>query len=351
MNIVFDNIVYSWQRFGGISVVWTNLLTRIVNRGDDITILEDDRVMNNISRSSITLPKEMIRNVSSSFFAIRRYINPRVQLEKPFVFHSSYFRTSDNPNAINVTTVHDFTYELFVKNPIKRWIHTSKKNASIRKSDAVVCISENTKRDLLRFVPDVDPQKVHVIYNGVDTVFRQLENVKKKDFALFVGRRDAYKNFTSIIKPLADCGVPLVIVGSPLSNDEMALLEETKISYEYLGVVDNEKLNLLYNEALCLLFPSLYEGFGLPVVEAQMAGCPVIAFDASSIPEVISSEECLLRDFSYEEIAAKIQLVSDEHSRKALVEKGLANAKNFTWDRVADQYYKLYQSLLEKKRS
>ena len=87
-------------------------------------------------------------------------------VNESFIFHSSYFRISSNPNAINITTVHDFTYEYFYHG-LHKWIHCWQKYYAIRKSKYVVCISENTKKDLLNFLPDVDEKKIHVIYNGV----------------------------------------------------------------------------------------------------------------------------------------------------------------------------------------
>lgn len=354
MKIVFDNIIYSLQHYGGVSVVWNNLVSRIVHTGHDVQFVEYDDAQQNISRQLLQLPPERLHIRSSFLMALRRYFNPQLPQSitrrldeggrQPFIFHSSYFRISTDPRAINVTTVHDFTYELFVQNWLKRWLHCRQKHAAIRKSQHVVCISDNTRRDLLRILPDVDPAKVHVIYNGVESGrFYPLEGAEHQDFALFVGRRDHYKNFHAILHPLAEHGITLRIVGETLSSKELLLLQQSGIRYHYCGMVSDEELNRLYNQALFLFYPSCYEGFGLPVLEAQMAGCPVLAFNASSIPEIIGDSTLLLNDISAQSIRPYLQRFRDPLSRQAVIADGLLNAARFSWDRTAEQYLQIYQ--------
>ncbi len=354
MKIVFDNIIYSLQHYGGVSVVWNNLVSRMVSTGNDVQFVEYDDAQQNISRQLLQLPPERLHIRKSLLMALRRYFNPRLPqsiLQKldegdkeRFIFHSSYFRISTDPRAINVTTVHDFTYEFFVHNWLKRWLHCRQKHAAIRKSQHVVCISENTRRDLLRILPDVDPTKVHVIYNGVESGrFYPLEGVAHADFALFVGRRDHYKNFHAILRPLAELGITLRIVGESLSPKELSLLAQSGINYHYCGMVSDEELNRLYNQALFLFYPSCYEGFGLPVLEAQMAGCPVLAFNASSIPEIIGDPSLLLTEISAQSIKPYLQRFRHPLSRQAVISAGLLNAARFSWDRTAEQYLRVYQ--------
>lgn len=354
MRIIFDNIIYSLQHYGGVSVVWNNLISRIVNTNNDVRFIEYDDAEMNIARKRLQLPSLSICRMSARLMSIRRYFNPTLPHDilpptsdnHPFIFHSSYFRVSADPRAVNITTVHDFTYELYVKNWLKRKMHCSQKHAAIRKADHVVCISENTRRDLLRLLPDVDPSKVSVIYNGVENhSFYVLPEVKHHDYALFVGRRDDYKNFLTILRPLAELNIPLHIVGARLSNAEIKALDESEIQYKYLGLVTDEELNRLYNEALFLFYPSKYEGFGLPILEAQMAGCPVLAFHASSIPEIIGDPQLMLNEITADAIASRVALFRDPENRAKIVSAGLANASRFTWERMAEAYLQLYQTL------
>ena len=348
MKIVFDNIVYSLQRAGGISVVWSNLVTRILKIFDHVYCIEYQHAEKNISRKAITIEEDKVEHRNSCMMKVSRYLSPSIQEDSPFIFHSSYFRTCGNSHAVNVTTVHDFTYELYVKNPIKRWLHCWQKHRAIRHSDMIVCISENTKADLFRFLPDIPHEKVRVIYNGADDVFHVIDGDVTENFALFVGNRDPYKNFDKIIEPLAELDIPLRIVGAPLTKREKELLASFRCQYEFLGYVSNAELNRLYNHAYCLLYPSEYEGFGLPVIEAQKAGCPVIAFNGSSVREIIGDSTLLLQDMSKEELLKKIKVLSNPAIRKEVVDKGLGNARKYSWEHMAKLYYQLYQEIYDK---
>lgn len=348
MRIVFDNIIYSLQRYGGISVVWSNLISRIQKNDDDISYIEyDNAIANNIHRSKTDIGNKRIASLSSRWIKLKRYISPNTpKVKSKFIFHSSYYRTLSAKNAINVTTVHDFAYELFVKNFIVRFVHCWQKHRAIRNSQHIVCISENTRRDLFRFLPDVNPSKVSVIYNGIDNKYYQIKNVIHNDSLLYVGGRRGYKNFNALIKPLSELGCKLKIVGGQLTNMEKKMLDDNGLVYEFLGTVSTDTLNRLYNEAFCLLYTSSYEGFGLPVLEAQMAGCPVIALNASSIPEIIGDKRMLINSISKEQIEEKLNMLKDTEFRNAIVTEGITNANRFSWDKMAEEYYNLYKKLL-----
>lgn len=346
MRIVFDNIVYALQKAGGISVVWSNLIKRIAASHENVLFLEYPN--HNISRKAINLPIDKTKPLTGKNIYFKRYLDPNVKENKPFIFHSSYFRISNNPNAINVTTVHDFTYELYVKNPLKRWLHCWQKHHAIWKSDYVVCISENTKADLLRFLPGFPEERIKVIYNGIDrNIFYPTKDRHTEDYALFVGNRDPYKNFDKIIDPLCRLSLTLKIVGAPLNDTEVKMLKHHKCRYKYIGRVNDDTLNQLYNNAFCLLYPSEYEGFGLPVLEAQSAGCPVIAFNGSSTKEIIGNTPLLLQTTSSDEIMSKISMLNDPVIRHSIVTEGMANAALYSWDKMATEYDLLYKEIEE----
>lgn len=344
MKIIFDNIIYSLQHSGGISSVWSNLITRIMSRQDEIQFLEYDNACDNIFRKDIRINDKQVIRKNSRYMMLKRYINPKINLNSNFIFHSSYFRTSSNPNAINITTVHDFIYEYYVKDPLKRFMHCHQKNEAIRHSDYIICISENTKKDLLYFLPDTDPKKIFVIYNGVSTDYYISKKKKKtNNNIVFVGNRNGYKNFDKIIEPIVICEKELVIVGKPLSQNEIKLIESYNCKYHYAGYLSNHNLNKLYQEAFCLIYPSEYEGFGLPVIEAQKAGCPVIALKRSSIPEIYGTDQhLLLNSTSTKDFVEKIKLLEKDNIRIASIESGIRNADKYSWDKAVEEYYKLY---------
>jgi len=304
-NIILDNIIFALQRTGGISVVWNELLKRA--RADkDLRLTELD--------------------YTSNRRFMERYRVPAYKASEPAVFHSSYFRILPQKGVLNVTTVHDLTYH-FYRQGLPKAVHLWEEQRALRHSEAVICVSENTKRDLLRCYPWVPEKNVRVIYNGVGDDFHPIPGVQKKGYLLFIGNSHvAYKRFDVA--------------------QEVARL--TGLELRTASNVTREQLNTMYNEALCLLYPSDYEGFGIPVIEAQKAGCPVIAQNASSIPEVIGPEGLLVAHDTPQRMAAEMaELVRSLLSRPTgeLVAAGLENAKRFSWDITYQQTKQVYENL------
>ena len=357
MKIVYDNIIFALQRYGGVSVVWSELLKNQQKDGTlDIRYL-DVRQTDNYARKCLSISADSIIGQIHSPF-ISRYFPVKLLDDKPFLFHSSYYRYCTHPKAINITTVHDFTYELFYGG-IKKAIHSWQKSNAIRHSDLIACISESTKRDLLRFLPDVDESKVKVVYNGVSTEYRLLNEFVEDatlpypshSYVVFIGKREPYKNFQLTLRGVAKTGISLLIIGNPLSQQEIIEIEKIipKEKYQCLGHITDKELNRLYNHAKALVYPSSYEGFGLPVLEAQRAGCPVIAYSASSIPEVIGKTPLLMRELTDTELITKLKLLDNKQLMDEVRETGLANSQAFSWEKTHQGYMELYQEAYQRK--
>lgn len=351
MNIIFDNIIFNLQKAGGISTVWKELIEHLQECGElELHFLEYEGCTDNIFRKDLVIPFQDIDLRKGSMLGLKRYLNPSVNTNVPFVFHSSYFRTCNNRYAKNISTVHDFTYEYFM-NGMQRRVHTWQKNRALLNSDIVVCISENTKKDVLKFVPGIDESRIRVIYNGVSKDYKQVDTHRWDslgEYVIFVGSRQPYKQFQLTVEAVKDTPYKLAIVGGKLSEAEVIFLDNTigKDNYVYTGFLSNEALNELYNQAVCLAYPSAYEGFGIPVLEAQRAGCPVIAYNASSIPEVIGETPLLLDSLTVFEFHDKLNLLKQNSVRKEIVEAGLINSKRFSWKKMGEEYVELYKELL-----
>lgn len=353
--IIIDNIIFSLQKSGGISVVWQELIQRLLNiQSFSMQFIEYSS--NNINRKVLKIPKNCIINKKSFLLNIKRYFNPTIRNKSKFIFHSSYYRTCSNKQAINITTVHDFTYEYFYSG-LKKRIHCWQKYKAIRHSDYIICISENTKKDLLKFFPEIDEKKVRVIYNGVsDDYYPIQEEISSYlplpiySYVIFVGSREKYKNFELTVDSITSANYKLVIVGTELSQEELDFLN-SKIPgrYKEMGRVDNITLNRLYNGAYALIYPSQYEGFGIPVLEAQKAGCPVIAYHSSSIPEIIGSTPLLLNELTVDSIKNRLNILTDKEIRKGIINKGLENACRFTWDKMCQEVLDLYNEAWNSK--
>lgn len=305
--ITFDNIIFSLQRYGGISVVWTELLNRA--RADkDLAVTELDY-------------KDQLPHRT-----LERYRVPAWTPTQPTLFHSSYFRICPHPLATNITTVHDLTYHYYRKGMAKA-VHLWEEQRALRHSKAVICVSENTKRDLLNCYPWLDEEQIKVVYNGVGDEFFPIPSVEKKGYLLYVGNRAVeYKRYDVAQEVARLTGLELITASN----------------------VSREQLNIMYNEALCLLYPSDYEGFGIPILEAQKAGCPVIAQNTSSVPEVIGAAGLMVNHNTAARVAADMaEIVRHLLSQptQGIIAAGLENAKRFSWDKTYKQMKQIYSQL------
>ena len=347
MRIVYDNIIFSSQKSGGISVVWGELLRRALRDGLDLSFVEFTPT-DNLVRQDLQIPRQLVRQTPASLRKLFKYLPVFASGREDFLFHSSFFRTCPNPHAINITTVHDFTNELYQTGSgarKERWI----KHKAIRQSDFIICISDNTRSDFFRFFPDFPRERVRVIYNGVSDSFHPVDRGeldRPGSYLLFVGDRGGYKHFDVMPDLIRRSGLELVFTGNPLSATEETMIAGIEHKCHYAGRVDTDELNRLYAGAFALVYPSAYEGFGLPVLEAQKAGCPVIACKASSIPEIIGETPLLIDRPSAEAIIPKLRLLEDDSVRARVTRDGERNAARFSWDKMYQEVVSLYREAI-----
>lgn len=350
LNVVYDNVVFSLQKSGGISVYWAEITKRVLkNSSVMLKILEYPGAENNIFRKSIRFAEHQV-TVMNAFPSIKilRYINPRIKTNGNIIFHSSYYRTAKGQSITNIVTVHDFTYEK-EKNNIVGQIHIFQKKNALKNADIIICISENTKKDMLALYPSLIKKKIQVIHNGFNSNdYYYDNNTSVEDTALFVGARGGYKNFDKAVAVVSETNaISLTIVGAPLEPHEKLLLDKKLPNrYQVFTHVSNQELNKIYNKSICLLYLSEYEGFGIPILEAMSAGCPVIALKKSSIPEVAGDAGILFANFDRALIKEAIEMLRDnEKLRLEQIELGLKNAKKFSWDKCYEEVLTLYKEV------
>ena len=263
-----------------------------------------------------------------------------------------------------VTTVHDLTfYKVPESHPfIRRTLYTLLYPRTLQISDKIITDSESTKKDLLELFPFLSPSIITVIPLGVDhSQFNPMAasgQIKRKyelnSFILSVGNLEPRKNYCRLISAFSQIAaqIPhdLVIVGhqgwdyGPVYE----LLNRLKLGkrIRILDHVDNPELPALYNAADLFVYPSLYEGFGLPVLEAMACGCPVITSNVSSLPEVTGDAGLLIDPYSIDEIkCAILSMLQNEDLRKSYRKKGIDRARSFSWKTCAEKTIQVYREL------
>lgn len=232
----------------------------------------------------------------------------------------------------------------------------------LRQADHLIAISEFTKRDVVSRL-SIDPERITAVPLAVDLgAFAgsgkdAVERVRKRHglpekYVLYAGSLEAHKRVPLIIEAAARAKVPLVIVGRHSHGQRRQLAEIVeRLSagpyVRYLGYVSGEDLPVLYENARAFVFPSVYEGFGLPVLEAMAARCPVITTSAASIPEVAEGAALLLPPDDLEALVEALsEIFQDDEMRSGLIEAGAARVRDFTWEKTARRTIEVYERVL-----
>lgn len=344
--------MFNLQRTGGISRVWSKIIEPF-NNEDNVCFIEHNGVNDNIYRRNMTLaPTVQDHRLPVQ---VSRYVNfARPFFQDEFVFHSSYFRINSSPGCVNITTVHDLIYEKFGKG-LGALIHLRQKAVALRKSDCIVCVSEHTRKDLLELYPFCSDKRIVVIPNGVDGFYKSninsdlfnragIEGIAS--YFLYVGHRGGCKGFSLVHDALdfLDGSLQCIVVGVPFTQDELAEIAARGHEKNILNVgkVSDAELNDLYSHANFFFFPSLYEGFGIPPLEAMLAGCPVLASNRSSVPEVVGDAGILFDPSDLETLKAGLSRVLQLDVREQLIALGIERVRNFSWKSVVERYAALY---------
>lgn len=354
--IVFDNIVYSLQKSGGISAFWSNLTKRVEVSGlFDCRYVEYPGASDNIFRRELEIPLERIVRGRHLPFGVERILEPLLPpdiLKRPFLFHSSYYRTFTHRNALNVATFHDLTHEHggdgnFLTRPLMRRQHEN----AIANSRHIVCVSHCTREDVKATFPKYVDTPMSVAYNApVNYEDKGTENIPVGDYLLFVGARDDYKNFRFAVALAARCAMKLRVAGAPFSSTERRMIAALGADVDLHVFPDNAEMCRLYSGARALVFMSEFEGFGIPIAEAQSLGCPVIGLRRSAVPEIAGDGAILFDHIDMEKASEAVKRLADPEFRSRLKASGKENVRRFDWDRTAAQYIAVYRSLLASRR-
>ena len=287
------------------------------------------------------------------------------------LYHSTHYVLPAVVRSPVVVTIHDIIHLLYPDFLPSRFAFLYAQRMirrSLVRGDRVIAVSQNTRSDLMQYF-EMDGQKIEVVYNGVEEVFRhrlpedEIERWLRslgieRPYMLFVGNPKPHKNLDNVVKAyararqLGNLDVPLVCVGAR-SGSEFKIRQRA----QYLGIADKvrllghvaqEALPAIYQGASLFLYPTLYEGFGLPVVEAMACGVPVITSNTSALKEIAEGYAHLVDPLDTDGMArAMAHLMGDAERRASLARLGARRAEDFRWDETARQTLEIYLSVIE----
>ena len=369
MRIFYDHQVFSLQDAGGISRYHYEL-TRYLSR---ITEVRTEIAM---GFNASVLPFSGLRNERTTIHSWGTRLRPgmarygcneivcsaialrRGQVD---IYHPTLYRRMPAVSARRVVVTHqDCGHEMFphlFRNPAR--VIRSKRHL-FAQADAIICASESSRRDLLKFY-DVPERKTCVIYHGLTRLPRdakveeQFRRGIARPYVLYVGSRTQYKNFTGLLRAFAASHAAddfdlVAVGGGPINADELALAKELRIA-QTLTVYPAPSDALLaeaYAHATLFVYPSLYEGFGLPPLEAMSLGCPALVSRCSSLPEVCQDGAFYFDPEDPDSLSNRLsEVLGDAVERARMVERAAAIARRYDWNTCGQRTWALYQACLQ----
>lgn len=359
MKVIFDHLCF-WQRYGGVARYFVELYRHLPAGSAEMTV----RYSNNhyLKEAGIRVRpfikgwsfrgKPRLEKQWGKIFSLSRLRQANYD-----VYHQTHYDCYAYrflpPTVARVTTLHDAN---FFTIPTLYKPHSTLRRAMIRSAemaDHIITVSYNSKQEICRFL-GCPEQKISVIYHGVNhTLYQQAPQWQRTErYILYVGARNAYKNFIRLCDAFAlirhkENSLWLYCCGERQSRAEYDMLRAKAIAdrVKFLSPTDQE-LASLYKSAQCFVFPSLAEGFGLPIVEAMAAGCPTVLSNRSCFPEIAQQAALYFDAEDIEQMAEQIlRCCSDEALQQRLKREGELRSANFTWQHSAQEHIELYNRL------
>lgn len=356
IRVLYDHQAFEMQRFGGISHYFHELIQSVDADVRMSLLLSNNYYVGKECRFSIpSLPYKWFKGPIKSLN--RKYSGKAIESGQYDLFHPTYY----NPYFLShighkpyVLTVHDMNHELFPHlfpnaDQMIAW-----KKTTIERASHIIAISENTRRDIMRLY-NIAPERITVIYHGVGEFQQNAGHLNLPErYLLYVGARGGYKNFDRLLlafKSLKekDDSLHLVCVGKPFKKRELQYCQELNIADRIRTMqVSTDELGQLYRRALLFVYPSLYEGFGIPILEAYTNHCPVALSNASCFPEIAGKAGAYFDPESVESIRETIfGLLSADDARKSLIEAGKEQLKKYSWQKTAQLTGLVYRQVVE----
>jgi len=390
MKILYDYQIFTKQNYGGVSRYFYELMDNLrahkidieipINYSKNIYIKEADFLSRPLKgyteykdfllglrpkgKAKIYKLLQKLNFIKNAETANQKISIERLKKQNFDIFHPTYYDSyflkyiGKKPFVLTIyDMIHETYPELFsADNKIAR-----QKKILAQKADKIIAISENTKKDIIKFI-GINEDKILVIHLG-NSINRQENNLKintdllkklPEKYILFVGNRASYKNFDNFSKaliPLFKINKKLNAVcagGGEFSDKEINFFKTFNITDKFRQYsVNDSDMTLLYKNALVFVFPSLYEGFGLPILEAFNCGCPVAASNRGSLPEIAGNAAAYFNPEDISSITDAINnIIADDGTKEKMKKNGFEQLKKFSWEKTAEKTLDVYNSIL-----
>jgi glycosyltransferase involved in cell wall biosynthesis len=363
VRILYDGLIFSTPQTGGIRRYFSNLISKMpasVEPWVTTTHAAGAQFPRHSSLQVRRFPRFRPQKISSIVERVYfRSISHRgaFDLAHPTYYYLLSRQRLHDYRCPSVITVHDMISELFPLGTRGGEIETLRKRQAVAAAARVICVSENTKRDLIRLFGTPE-SKIRVVYEGSELNVAMAggeEAVPERPYFLYVGGHEAaYKNFDRLLRSMTKViirhsDVVLAVVGPPLKPTQLATIESLRLMPKivHVGGASDSHLAKLYHHSVALVYPSLYEGFGIPPLEAMACQTAVIAANRSSIPEVVGDAGLLMNPESEEELTtAMVSVLENSTLRGELIRRGRERAKLFSWDKMAKEVFEIYREVV-----
>lgn len=379
MRILYDGQIFDSQMYGGISRYFSELIQHIKKTDAHTCIVPITHTKNFYLQKILDIkPAASLFDIvlkrtfryKKIFEALHQKLNPhsnrnnliREMKRGAFdIFHPTYYDSYFTPYLHDkpyVITVYDMIHELYPQFFNYNFFFLRHKKKSITRAHRIIAISEHTKRDLMR-IYNIPEHKIDVVYlaNSLQPSHTS-SPIPNTRYILFVGSRGIYKNFTFFIESIAPLlqaqkDLRVLVTGgyqnrNSFTEAESQLFKKLAIEHQVIyQEADDTMLASLYQHALCFVFPSLYEGFGIPILEAFACSCPVVASRTSSLQEIGGDAAFYFDPLDHNSILSAVrEILSNSNIRNNLVAKGLDRVKMFSWDITAAKTIEVYRKVL-----
>tara|TARA_B100000965_G_C19596512_1_gene760498 strand:+ start:2081 stop:3178 length:1098 start_codon:yes stop_codon:yes gene_type:complete len=364
MKIAYDYNIFFTQKYGGISRYFCSIIKEIIKKKNENKVkifspLFKNRYLLEISkqfRSGIYIPRYPIYNYLKNIVENTSY--KQIKNSDFDIIHNTYYNSKivNIKNKKKVVTVYDLIHEKFSKLYSENNLYNKKE--TIENADHIICISENTKKDLLQYY-NINESKVSTIYLGFDHLSNDYSKINfdklllPKNFILFVGSRKKYKNFDLLLEAfkikkniIKDFEI-VCFGGGKFNNKELNKFKNFGLNDRIKNYQGNDiLLSYLYTKAQLFVFPSSYEGFGLPLIEAMSQNCPVLASENSTFVELAKDSIHFFENNNLEDLAFKIDfLLKSENDLNSKKLKAIEISKQYTWENCTNKTLEIYKKL------